>query len=273
MALFSVDPDKCKRDGICAAICPARIIRGGDKEIPYPVADARDFCIGCGQCVAICPHGALTHNLMGPDDCLPVKKDWRLDPEHAEHFLRSRRSIRAYKQEPVDRDTIGRLIAMARYAPSARNLQPVHWTVFHDTDKVRRLSVHVVDWMRYMIETMPEIAATMNMDRLVADFDKGIDVICRNAPHLVMAHGDKEDQTGPTSGTIALAYMELAAPSLGLGTCWAGYLGAAAIFWTPLQEALDLPPGHACFGALMLGYPKFAYPLMPARNPPSVHWR
>ena len=274
MTLFSVDADLCKRDGICAAVCPARIIEpGAHGAVPGVVTGGEAFCIGCGQCVAVCPHGALTHTLMGPDDCLPINKGWRLTPEQAEHFLRSRRSIRTYKNKAVDRETLTRLIAVARYAPSGRNLQPVQWLVFHDTNTVRELAGHVVDWMRYMIRELPDMAAAMNMDRLVNAWTAGVDVICRDAPHVVIAHGHKDERTAPTAGTIALTYLDSAAPSFGLGTCWAGYFGAAATLWPPMQTALDLPEDHICLGAMMIGYPRFAFHRMPPRNPPFVEWR
>jgi len=65
----------------------------------------------------------------------------------------------------------------------------------------------------------------------------------------------------------------LAAPSLGLGTCWAGYFTAAANFYPPLQEALALPQGHLPYGAAMVGYPKYGYQRMPPRNKPEITWR
>jgi nitroreductase len=72
---------------------------------------------------------------------------------------------------------------------------------------------------------------------------------------------------------IALTYLELAAPSLGLGTCWAGYFTAAANFYPPLQKALDLPQGHLPYGATMIGYPKYSYQRIPPRNKPEISWR
>lgn len=38
MSLFVIDKDKCKRDGICAEECPAKIIELKDKEsVPVPI--------------------------------------------------------------------------------------------------------------------------------------------------------------------------------------------------------------------------------------------
>jgi nitroreductase/NAD-dependent dihydropyrimidine dehydrogenase PreA subunit len=274
MPLFSADPDKCKRDHICVDECPARIIEIREESpVPTLVDGAAEFCINCGHCVAVCPHGALTLKTMGPDDCLPVNPRWRLDPDRVEYFLRSRRSIRTYKPEPVERDTLTRLIAVARHAPSGHNLQPVRWTVIHNTDTVRALAGHVVDWMRFLIKEHPAMAEAMHLERAVSRWEGGEDVVCRSAPHLTIVHADKEDRTAPAASTIALTYLELAAPSFDLGGCWAGYFGAAATVWPPLQEALALPDGHICFGAMMIGTPKYKYHRMPPRNPLFVEWR
>jgi hypothetical protein len=36
---------------------------------------------------------------------------------------------------------------------------------------------------------------------------------------------------------------------------------------------MDLPQGHKCFGAVMLGYPKYKYIRIPMRSVPIVTWR
>ncbi|MFZ2633200.1 MAG: nitroreductase family protein [Desulfosalsimonadaceae bacterium] len=273
MSLFEVNPEKCNRDGICVAECPVKIIELKEGALaPVPVPGAASICINCGHCVAVCPTGALSHQNMSPEQCPPVRKEWLLTPDQAEHFLRCRRSIRTYKKEPVERETLSRLIETASYAPSGHNTQPVHWHVVHDSNELHRQTGMVVDWMRSMIKEQPAMAAKMHMDLVVGAWDFGQDVVCRDAPHLILAHGLAADATAQSACTIAIAYLELAAPSLGLGTCWAGYFGAAAIFWPPLQEALALPKGHVCYGAAMVGRPKYKYHRLPNRNIPKVTW-
>jgi len=262
MSLFVVDSEKCKKDGICVDECPARIIAMKDKDaLPVPVHRAEDFCIQCGHCVAVCPYGALTHEAMSPEQCPPARKELLPDPEWVEHFLRFRRSIRTYKKRPVEREKIAKLIDIARYAPSGSNSQPVRWHVVHDREKVRELAGHVVDWMRFLIKEQPEFAVSLHMDRIVAGWDAGVDRICRDAPHIIVTHAPRDDRAAP------------AAPSFGLGACWAGYFNTAATMWPPMQGALALPEGHTCFGAIMIGYPKYAYHRLPSRNEPRITWR
>ncbi len=274
MSLFTVDQEKCKRDGICMAECPMGIIEMKDEtSVPTPTDDADGLCINCGHCVAVCPHEALSLKTMTPEQCPPIQKDWLLSPEQAEHFLRARRSVRAYKDKPVDKDTISKLIDLASFAPSGHNLQPVRWLVIYDSDEVQKLAGMVADWMRYMIKEQPDMAAAMHMDRVVGKWDSGFDGICRGAPHVIVAHADKNNPTAPAASTIALTYLELAAQPLGLGACWGGFFNVAATFWPPMQKALGLPEGQANFGAMMIGYPKYKYHRLPLRNETQITWR
>jgi nitroreductase len=108
---------------------------------------------------------------------------------------------------------------------------------------------------------------------VVGFWESGKDPICRNAPHLIIAHAPEIGGMPHEDCTLALAYLELAAPTLGLGATWAGYIMAANVFHPPFAEALNLPEGHKGFGAMMVGYHKFKYLRLPVRNSPTVTWR
>jgi nitroreductase/NAD-dependent dihydropyrimidine dehydrogenase PreA subunit len=273
MSRFIVDESMCRRDGICAAVCPAGILAPGGKSPPELVPGGEELCISCGHCVAACPYGACSLDTMSTESCPPVRPEWHLTPEQAEHFLRSRRSIRVYKDAAVEPGRIERLIRTARYAPSGHNGQPVRWLVISGRDHVHAIAGHVVDWVRSICAAKPEMGRRLMLERRVASWDAGRDPICRGAPHLIVAHAPAADVTAPSACTLALAYLELAAPSFGLGCCWAGYLHMAALHWRPLQEALALPAGDVFNGALMVGEPRYRYHRLPQRREPTITWR
>jgi nitroreductase len=210
---------------------------------------------------------------MPVEKCPPVRPEWHLSPEQAEHFLRSRRSIRVYRDALVDPGRLERLIRTASHAPSGHNGQPVRWLVISGREKVPAIGAHVAAWMRGILEAKPEIGRSMMLDRLVDRWDAGLDPICRHAPHLVVAHAPKADLTAASACTLALAYLELAAPSFGLGACWAGYVHMAALRHQPLLDALALPEGHAFNGAMTVGEPKYRYHRLPERREPQIEWR
>jgi nitroreductase/NAD-dependent dihydropyrimidine dehydrogenase PreA subunit len=274
MAMIAVDPAKCTRDGACIAVCPSRIIAFPEKAegVPQLVAGMEKGCIRCGHCVAVCPEGALSHEAMDPLDCPPVREEFHVGPEVMAHLFRARRSIRVYKEETIPRETLEAAIDMAHYAPSGVNMQPVHWTVIEAPGKVRELAGAVADWMAQMSAEKSPLAERLRFDRIVSEWNTGVDRILRGAPHLVVVHARTEDRTAPTACTIALAYLELAAVSLGFGTCWAGYFTTAAGLWEPVARMLGLPDGHSVYGAMMAGYSKFRYRRLPLRNPARIAW-
>jgi nitroreductase/NAD-dependent dihydropyrimidine dehydrogenase PreA subunit len=274
MSALAVDREKCNSCGICEAECPPRIIEiPGLDAMPSWVEGAPERCIVCGHCVAVCPRDALGLDTMSPEECAPVDSGLLPTAEQVELFLKSRRSIRVYKEKPVPREVLAKLIDTARYAPSGSNSQPLQWLVIEDAREVRRFAGLVVDWMRVAIKEAPELADLLRFDLIVAEWDRGRDRVMRGAPHAIVAHAHRDDVMAPQSATIALTTLELAAYSRGLGACWAGFFQACATFYPPMQEALRLPEGHASLGAMMIGYPKYKYRRIPLRKEPLITWR
>jgi nitroreductase/NAD-dependent dihydropyrimidine dehydrogenase PreA subunit len=274
MSLFTIDQKKCKRDGMCAKVCPAQIIIQADKEsFPTLEENSEEFCINCGHCAAVCPHGALILNTMPLAECHKIQHDLLPQAPQIRQLLMARRSIRFYKSRVVAHDLLEDLIDAARYAPTGSNKQQVQWIVFENPAEVNRLASMVVDWMRIMLPLIPDKSMVKKTQRKIAAWDKGKDEILRGAPHLIVAHSQADLPFAEADSVIALTYLELYAYTKGLGTCWAGYLTATANFHEPLARALGLPQGHKCFGAVMIGYPQYKYKRMPARNAASVIWR
>lgn len=274
MSLFTVEGEKCHRDGICVAVCPLRILELSDgSPVPTPVEGAEELCIRCGHCVSVCPHGAFSHADIPIADCLPVNEEFALRTEQAEYFLRSRRSIRTFKEKEIEREKLVRLIDIARYAPTGSNSQQVKWLIVNSREKVHALAGIVIDMVRYLLKEGDPTAKAYRLDRAVTAWESGEDVVSRGAPCMVFSHAPKESPISQVDCAIAHTFLDLAAPSLGLGVCWAGFFMLAAPHWPPLQQALALPEGHACFGAMMIGYPKYKYFRMPARKEAEVIWR
>lgn len=274
MRSITINAEKCRRDGLCAAVCPLGIIAlRGKKEVPQPLDDMLRWCIGCGHCVAVCPTGALDHSDIPAKMCAPLMPDRIPDSGQVEHFLRSRRSIRRFKPDPPDRDTLQRIIAMAGYAPSGHNRQPVHWTVFDKREDVHRLAELTAGAMRHSLEKGVDPGQRFMFEATVTAWDNGRDVILHEAPCLVAAHCRKVVGSEAVDASVALATMNLAAHSLGLGCCWAGLFMMTARHWQPLLDFLHLPDGHHIYGAMMVGTPKYTFQRMPHRKSPVINWR
>ena len=66
--------------------------------------------------------------------------------------------------------------------------------------------------------------------------------------------------------TLILSYLDLAAPAMGRGTCWAGLLQGALLSYPDLKQKLGLPAEYPYHYPMMLGYPKFNYQRLPERK-------
>lgn len=263
MPLITIDKEKCRKDGICITECPFNILKEGADGIPEMVSKGESVCMRCGHCLAVCPSGALTLDGLAPESCEAVRKDLAIETDAMAHLIKTRRSVRVYKDKPVSRDTAARLIDTVRWAPTAKNLQPVHWAFVDNRETIRKMASLTIDWFREN-QLFPEIIATWDK--------KGEDLILRDAPFLAIAHAHEASLAPSVDCTIAVTTLELAASAMGIGGCWAGYFMEAASHYAPLKEALALPEGHHLYAALMLGYPKFKYQCIPQRNEAKVSW-
>lgn len=273
MALITIDREKCVKCGACAEVCPARLIlKKGDRP-PREVPWAEKVCINCGHCVAVCPAGALTTSTMAVEKCPPLDDGLSVSRDQARQFLMSRRSIRAYLDKDVSRQTIESLMETVRYAPSGHNRQPVQWIVILDRSEVETLRASVLRWMDHEVQEKTRMAEGLRFADLLTRAGSGDDIIFRGAPHLVVAHAPKDDRMAHRDSTIALTWLELAARSEGLGACWAGYFDLALAHSPAVREALHLPTDHVAHGSMMLGYPKYRYFRIPLRREAPITWR
>jgi len=201
-----------------------------------------------------------------------IEKELEISEEQAGQFLRSRRSIRFFKKQPVEKEKIQRLIEIARYAPTGGNRQLVEWVVFRDPDKIKEISEQTVEWMRRVLEKAPE-SVPPYFPLVISAWDMGYNSVLWSAPALVVASAPEEAGTGLVDVTLALSYLELAAPKLGLGTCWAGLVDGALQKSTSVKEAVGLPEGHPHHYPMMVGYPKPKYSRLPERKTPKITWK
>jgi nitroreductase/NAD-dependent dihydropyrimidine dehydrogenase PreA subunit len=272
MNVIKVDVEKCNRDGICIEICPLNLLAADREGRPEMRPGAAAHCIGCGHCVAVCPKGALDNvkNPLGDQTAIPDK--YLPDPAQSALFLRSRRSIRRYKAQSVPRQTVLELLEIARFAPSGHNTQGISYLVVDDAENLAQLRGLIAEWMRGAVDSSPELSAYLNLPALLAAHEKGEDPVLRKAPVLIVAHAPAALLPAQISTVLSLEYVELFAPSLGLGACWAGIAQRCAQACPAFAQFLNIPPDRKITGMLMAGFPQFKYRRLPTRNPLDVAW-
>lgn len=269
MSLLTVDRAKCTKCGLCTEVCPPRII---DLVENGPEMTLAERCIACGHCVAVCPTAALDNDKNPLANQLPLDKFPVIDADTAYKFLRSRRSVRMYKKEPVDRDTMMKLLDIARFAETAGNSQGLSYQVIDDQETLQKIIEVTVDFLDMQYKEGHSWA--QRYGRYVDMYRKTKrDTILRGAPTLVLALANEDLATAWDSARLSFAYVELYATALGLGTVWGGYVElCASSKYQPFIDLINLPAGKKVCGALMVGYPKVVYKRMVDRNPLEVTW-
>lgn len=146
--------------------------------------------------------------------------------------ISGRRSIRKYKDQPVELEKIERVLNMARLAPSWKNLQC--WRFLVLTDPERR---------KALLDAFPD----ENPGKRALATAPCVIVVCADPSESGVENG-MEYYLSDTA--IAFDHLCLAAFGLGLGTCWMGWYDEESI-----KKALSIPHKIRVVGLTPLGYP------------------
>lgn len=265
MNLINVNQSECIKCGICSKVCPCSTLYMDETG---PKAKNDNDCIACGQCVAVCPRGALD-NIKSPiADQTDVENFPVINSKTAEDFLRSRRSIRCYKETSVPREKLLALVNIAHYAPTASNSQGISYIIIDDKNILENASKIVFEWMEDQLKNPSHWSFSRHVRNYKAT---GIDTVLRNAPNIILATAPKNFKNGRANAISQLTYAELYAPTIGLGSCWAGLFEMCAFAgYSPLLSLFNIPEDRVITGAIMVGYPKYKYQKLVDRNPLDV---
>ncbi|SMC45386.1 nitroreductase family protein [Sporomusa malonica] len=263
MDLITVNQEECTKCGICARECPTIVLSMGENG---PEAVAPLACIACGHCVAVCPNEAIDNIKTPLARQLDLTAFPKLSAEEAERFLRSRRSIRCYKKTTVPREDLLKLVEVARFAPTASNMQGVSYVIVDDQKTLQESIELAIKWLENDALLCDRFANYIKAYR-----EDGIDIVLRGAPNLILATAATDFSRGRENSVFSLAYLELYAPNLGLGSCWAGILEVCALSAnSPMLKLFNIPEGKKITGAVMVGYPQYSYKRIVDRDPLNV---
>ncbi len=172
----------------------------------------------------------------------------------AHEFLRSRRSTRRFKPDPIADSVIERLLATAAYAPSAHNLQPWRFVVIKDRNARKKLAAALTSKMR--VDMQNENASEFEIEKRVARSLRRIDeapvtiLLCRDVT-AVRADTPEEAIMNIQSTALAGLQILLAAHAEGLGgnwICWPLYATKET------QTTLGLPESWEPQALIFVGY-------------------
>ncbi|HRY28467.1 MAG TPA: nitroreductase family protein [Elusimicrobiota bacterium] len=268
--LVEVDGQKCRGCGLCVRDCPyAALVQESKGKPPRFLEDVG--CLRCGHCVSVCPTGALSHAELNAEDFVPVEPS--VDDDTMQKFLSSKRSVRHFLSQPVERQALDRLLRVASQAPSDGNSQDREFVILDDKEAIQKIESAVLDGFRAFValmktKGMPETSKEMKRSRAILDaFDKGGHPIFRGAPCVVFGCAPQKDVFSWYNVCVAMDYLMLQAHAMGLGSCIVGM----CLYDPPrLGKMLNLPEGHQVYSAVVLGWPAFTHRRTVSRKKPLV---
>ena len=174
--------------------------------------------------------------------------------------LRSRHSVRRFDPQPVERDTLRRLLEAATLAPSAHNSQPWRFAILTDPGIRQRLADSMGEAFRsdLLLDGKPPQEVARAVDRSRERLRQApVAVVISLSMRDCDRYGD--DRRNQAEHTMAIQGAALAAENLllaahaeGLGGCW---LCSPLFCPEVVSEVLCLPPDWEPVGMLLLGHP------------------
>ena len=275
--------DKCSECMLCVRDCVMGVWRIVDgKSSPINI----ELCNHCSHCLAICPCDAISHDGLKKEEIAGVNRG-NLNPDVYRDIILSRRSIRQFKNEPVPRGVIEQVLDLARYAPTATNNQNVGYIVITDKRLIEETANKMFGLANCLYNKtkkgigrlMVNLTGLANNPYLkVMDYvqeqnaQNGRDFILYNAPVLILIHAPKRIPFASDNCNIAATTIINYTHSLGLGTCFMGFITIALRYSGKLRRKLGVSKDRRVYATLVMGYPAYRHTNTVSRKKPEVQW-
>jgi nitroreductase len=187
-------------------------------------------------------------------------------------FVRSRRSIRKFRKDPLSRENLHHIIEAASWAPSASNRQDWEFTIITSPTTKKRMEDIVRNCWKSILDKSETGVIKEELEKYAKNFDwfshaPALIVISAKRPEAFLSNllGEAAEDVAGTeiSAAMAAQNLMLAAHSFGIGSCCVtGPLAAQEA----LKELLGLGKRRKIVCLVALGYPT-EQPQAPLRKP------
>jgi len=280
--MIQLDASRCTACGLCSQVCPRRVLETAlhDGALRTTIVEERRaLCLGCGQCALVCRHQALQVDGLAPEAYAELPPE-PLDPAALLQLFARRRSVRRYRDQPVPREILTRIVEAVRYAPPASGRPQVGVIVVDDPELLGRISRGCYalysrlgeglrnPFARFFIRRRIGARVLGQLESFVLPamrwysrwYQNGEgDELRRDSPALLLFHAPRAEACSDESCLIAALYAVLMAETLGVGTLINGLVPPGCNKSPELRQLLQLPPEREVYSCLCLGYPRIRY--------------
>ncbi len=277
-----INPYLCIGCGLCVSVCPDQTL----SLVEGTALVSGHKCMTCGHCQAACPAQAIVV-AAAPVDLgfthIKEKKGWlapgAMDAADLVQLLRSRRSVRNYREEPVPLTLLEDLVKIGTTAPSGTNSQAWTFTILKDRHEVKLLGELTACFFRKLnrkaVSRLWRLAARLfagdslgryyrrhyqTVRQGLDDWDEhGEDHLFHGAPAAILVGGRKEASCPAEDALLATGNILLGAHALGLSTCLIGFVVEAMRHDASIGHKLDIKQDEEIYAVIAVGYGREVY--------------
>ena len=180
----------------------------------------------------------------------PLKYDKFLE------LIKTRRSVRRLKSDPVPNDHVEKILETVRWAPSGANTQPWELIVLRDSE-IKNKFLDVISG-RIDVESLrraPVLIVVCGDTRTRVLYPSGRNLSLIPKIELGEDHVELKENVLTSSLSNAFLYILLAATTLGLGTRYVTATTHPDV-QREIKQLLKIPPYLVIYDTVALGYPE-----------------
>jgi len=251
-----------------------------------------DLCMECGHCAAVCPNQAIQIECLKDEKYASIK-ELDIDDKQFLSLMQQRRSVRRYKDEPVPRETIDRMIDAAHCSPTGTGRMTTGIIVIDNQKTLATISEHIYGLYEGLEKALENPIARFIIKqkqgkkilRTLQDFvmpgmhwyirwyrEGKSNEILRDCPALMLFHSPIYEPMGAENCLIAAFHTIMMAQVMGIGTCFNDLIPPACNRVPEIRDLLGLPEDREVYASITMGYSKYPFKRIPPRQLAGVRY-
>ncbi len=293
--MIRINQELCNACGICCDVCPRHIpetIAQNDEKITIICQERLNLCMKCGHCSAVCPNRAIQVEFLN-DKEFSLLKELDIDDNQLLSLMKQRRSVRRYKDKPVPREMINRIIDAAHSAPTGTGRSTTGVIVIDNPKTLATFSKLVYGLYEGLEKNLKNPITRFFIKRnagekrvrTLQDFvmpgmhwyirwyrEGKSNEILRDCPALMLFHSPIYEPVGAENCLIAAFHAIMMAQVMRIGTCFNDLIPPACNRVPEIRKLLGLPDDREVYASITMGYSKYEFKRIPPRKLAEVRY-
>ncbi len=291
----SINQELCRACGICGEVCPRYvpvIVETDGLKATVISPERAALCMECGHCAAVCPQDAFEIECFSRREFEPASGTG-IDSDQLLSLVRERRSVRRYRDEPVPREVIDRMINAAGSSPTGTGSMTTGVIVIDEKETLAALSELAYRMYEGLEKDLKNPVARFFIRRragekrlrTLQDFvmpgmhwyirwyrEGKSNEIFRDCPALVLFHSPVFEPSGEENCLLAAFHAVMMAQTMDLGTCLNGLIPPACNRVPEIRKLIGLPEGREVYASITMGFPKYPFRRIVPRDLEEVRY-